>query len=306
MSVAEKMTAIADKIRGLLGIEELLTLDDMPDKIGEVDEQAWQVGITDGYSNGFADGYVEGESAGFSNGMAEGFAQGEQAEYDRFWDVLQHNGGRVAYEYGFYRWGTADSFYPKYDIVPTNMMSFMQYFNHGVNGGEPLDLAARLEECGVRLDTSNVKNMSLAFYWTTGLKRLPAIDLSSCTNATTLFATCDNLETIDKIILPDIDTQVSLATAFFSSNKIKNITFEGVIRKSINLQNCPLTLESALSVVNHLHNYTGEDGSDTYTITFSSYVWSLLDAWVRKQPVLGELYSTAREWISIELCWLTA
>ena len=276
MSVAEKMTAIADAIRDKTGEVEKLGLDAMVDGVDKVHKA------------------------------------GKQAEYDRFWDVLQHNGGRVAYEYGFYRWGTADSFYPKYDIAPTNMQYFMQYFNNDANGGEPLDLAARLEECGVRLDTSNAKNMSLAFYWTTGLKRLPAIDLSSCTSASSLFAYCNNLETIDKIILPDIDTQVSLATAFFGSDKIKNITFEGVIRKSINLQNGSLTVESMLSVIRHLKGYAGTTSDGVYTLTFSANCWSRLEAWALENPEWFETYwgayfgyESVKDAVRYDLGWLT-
>ena len=133
MSVAEKMTAIADKIRGLLGIEELLTLDDMPDKIGEVDEQAW--------SDGFEHGYNDGETYGRE--------EGKQAEYDRFWDSYQNNGNRSDYQYAFAGWKDA-VFKPKYNIVlgagytGTNM-----FWGCGVG-----NIAEALEGQGVILDTT--------------------------------------------------------------------------------------------------------------------------------------------------------
>ncbi len=60
MSVNEKMTAIADKIRHYTYETEKLTLDDMANKIDLV--------MLSGYNNGF----VEGEQSGYTTGFDEG------------------------------------------------------------------------------------------------------------------------------------------------------------------------------------------------------------------------------------------
>lgn len=80
MSVNEKMTAIADAIRGKTGGTESLSLDDMADGVGSV------------------------------------FEAGKQAQYDAFWDSYQENGARTNYYFGFYYWTDA-CFRPKYNIT---------------------------------------------------------------------------------------------------------------------------------------------------------------------------------------------
>ena len=318
MSVNEKMTAIADTIRWLLGIEDKLTLDDMQEKIIEVNANSWQIGLNEGYSEGYQIGYTEGETDGYSTGHSDGhtsgyeqgaedgIATGKQAECDRFWKAFTRNGTRKAYDFAFYRWGTADGFYPTYDIAPTNMMSFMQYFNQSGADNEPLDLSARLEMCGVRLDTSNATNMNRAFYWTSGLCRLPTLDLSSCTDASYMFGNCAMLETIDKIILADNNTQPLLADTFTSATKLKNITFEGTIGRDINLQWCPLTPQSAWGVVQHLAPFIpGDTGYCSYTVTFSADVWEALNEYAIGNE-LPDWWGNVQNYIEADLGWKTA
>lgn len=228
MSVYEKMTAIADTIRSCLGTEDLLTLDDMPGQIWEVDSNAWSFG------------YTEGESAGFSDGMAEGFAQGEQAEYDRFWDIMQDNGKRANYNYAFSGIGWLDSTYnPKYPIAPTACTQ-LYYSSKITDTKVPIDLTK------------------------TG------------SNHTYLFTYCNNLVTINKLI---VNETRKFTDTFASCTALKNITIEGTIGRDINLQWSPLTVESIISVISHLYCYSGGTYDGKYTITLSEDCWESIEAW---------------------------
>lgn len=195
------------------------------------------------------------------------FNAGKQAEQDRFWDSYQNNGNRTAYNFAFAGSCWKDETYnPKYPINATANANGI-FVNVGITDTKvPINLGTT---------TSNKANM---FQYATGLV------------------------TIRELIW---DSDLSFASQFTGCTRLKNITPNGTFTRDINMQWCPLTLESALSVVNHLYNYTGEDGQDTYTITLNSSVWALLDAWVQEQN-FGELYSSAQEWIQSEICWLTA
>lgn len=102
MSVNEKMTAIADAIRGKTGIAGKLTLDDMAAEIDAVHES------------------------------------GKKTEYDAFWDTYQENGTRTDYSYAFAGVGwTSETYKPKYPMQPT--ASQMMYIYSNVAGHIDID-----------------------------------------------------------------------------------------------------------------------------------------------------------------------
>lgn len=110
MSVDEKMTAIADAIRGYTSKSDKLNLDGMATGISEV----YGNGRTEGYSEGHSEGLSEGREQGYSFG----FEEGKQVEYDAFWDVLQKYGNEANYNYAFaYGKFTDANYKPKYPIL---------------------------------------------------------------------------------------------------------------------------------------------------------------------------------------------
>ena len=182
-----------------------------------------------------------------------GVEKGKQAEYDAFWDSFQWNGTRARYDYGFYRFGAA-GFSPKYDIIPTgSMLSFMQYFG---SDGVTIDVAERLAQNGVVLNTANVTNFYMAFYWTNGIKRLPTIDIRGASTTGTslysMFSNCYQLETIDEIIFPDDGVHAPLDLTFSVCENLKNVKISGTIGKTISFDYSPLTRDSIVSIVNAL------------------------------------------------------
>ena len=68
MSVNEKMTAIADRIRNYTGGTRKLTLDDMPEEIGMVMLSGYNNGFTEGVQSGYTTGYDEGKMQGIDEG----------------------------------------------------------------------------------------------------------------------------------------------------------------------------------------------------------------------------------------------
>ena len=203
---------------------------------------------------------------------------GKKAEYDHFWDTFQQNGERANYDSAFYGFRNSEIFYPKYDIIPVgNAQRMMQYF--GISDDEPIDLAERLEECGVRLDTSKATNMQQAFYWRLGVTRLPEISFVGATSMASAIANNPKLITIDAVIFTSDGTQPLSNNVLSSNENLKNITIEGVIGKSINLASShSLSAESAISIIEHLKNYKGTDEEYMQKLTLSSYAWNRLEA----------------------------
>jgi hypothetical protein len=183
----------------------------------------------------------------YEAGKTEGIAEGKQAEYDAFWDALQENGKRTAYNRGFSGASWNDkTFFPKYDIKP--MWAIVGTFIEcGVT-----DLEARLKECGVVLDTSNNYNYGQVF--SSGkFTIIPEIVFSGFAGVTyETFANTSALHTIRKITLLEGFNQAMVDT-FTKCTALENVVFEGVIPKSINMQwSEKLTKASITSVINAL------------------------------------------------------
>ena len=90
MSVNEKMTAIADKIRSYTQKEDKLSLDAISNGVDEVNNTS--------------------------------FAKGKEAERQTFWNTYQNRGNRTLWQYAFYDWLWQDANYnPIYDIEATNV-----------------------------------------------------------------------------------------------------------------------------------------------------------------------------------------
>ena len=185
------------------------------------------------------------------------FAAGEKAEYDRFWDALQSDPNSA-----FMHWPD-EAFYPKNPIVPTTMQRMFLESNI-------VNLRQRLIDCGVYLDTSNVKDFSYTFYTCYYLKELPVIDISKINNSTGLFGYCSSLKTIEKLILYSNHSLHN--TCFVGVKNIENIVFEGRYPgSSINLQECTkLTHDSLMSLINVLEDFSTDTSGKVRTVTIGA------------------------------------
>ena len=188
------------------------------------------------------------------------FEAGKKAEYDAFWDKYQQNGERTQYQYGFSGIGWNDeTFKPKHNILMSNAVACFYYCF-------VTDLEARLQECGVILDSSVGTNFNNCFA-NSRLTIIPEVVFSAkVTYIGTVFANNNRLHTIRKVILQD-GFNADMLSAFTNCNVLENVVFEGIIPKAINVQWCTkLTHDSLMSIINALKDYSGTDTWMTVTL----------------------------------------
>lgn len=210
-----------------------------------------------------------------ASGVDEVFEAGKQAEYDAFWDGFQSDErvARDGYEYAFMRtrW-TDEIFRPKKDLKAKNF--YWAFYGTGIT-----DLQACLDRQGVKLDTSQARNVAAIFQFASKCKRFPSLDLRSATVAiTNLYHSCWSAETIGTIILKDDGSQVMNENCFYDTPKLKNISFEGTIGNGLKMAWSPLLSPTSLkSIVKHLKNYSGI-ADHTQTLTVKASAWEALEA----------------------------
>ena len=233
MALTDKLTAIGDAIRENTGTTDLIPLADMPEKVDEV--------------------YKAGRGS--------------------FWDSFQLKGSRTDYASAFQGYNSywdENNFYPKYDLVCVGDASKMFYAWENGKGTQNMDLKQRLEECGVVLDTSRATSLTSAFNYCK-ITVIPTIDMSSLTGdaAKQIFANSwGATHTIEKVI---VNENVTPNNWFLNAEGLENITFEGVLGKTMNISSCTkLTHESIMSILNVLKDYSEDTSGTTYTLTLGT------------------------------------
>ena len=200
------------------------------------------------YDKGYSDGNAQGSNT--EEAYNEGFEAGKKSQYDTFWDVFQADGKRTNYTAAFYLWDKS-IFKPKYDILPTDASLMFRDFK------SEIDMVTYLDNLGVILDFSACSNFGNFMLWSQ-ISRMGVIDTRSAT--TISFYAAYLLKTIDLLILKDDGTQTLV---WDMCNRLKNITIQGVIGKSCNMKDCPLSKYSIESVINALSKTTSK-----LTVTF--------------------------------------
>jgi hypothetical protein len=228
------------------------------------------------------------------------YEAGKQAQYDDFWDGFQENGNRVNYQYGFATWGD-QAFYPKYDIVlGTGYNGAYAFFDNRC-----ADLAKRLEDCNVILDTSKCGDIYQMFAFYRGT-RIPRIDCSSSMNydrgAQYLFSNADNLETVDALVLQE---NTKLDYIFNNCTTLKSITIEGTIGQNLDMKTCTvLDKTSIISIINALSSTTSGK-----TVTLSLHAvdkaFEYYPAGYESElpPMNGSDSAEWKEWIGTKTNW---
>ena len=177
-----------------------------------------------------------------SENMPKVYEAGKKAEYNEFWDSyiiptsISQNIRNVFSGQGW----TKKTFTPNRDFYVQSNMFYYHNWQH-----TPYDLATHLEELGVAMKIGyGATDSSFRMAWFT---RLPVLDFSKCSgsyNQTFYSATGSPLITIDKIILPPEGKVTSFNATFQNCSNLKNITFEGVIDRSISFASSPLSMAS--------------------------------------------------------------
>ena len=223
------LKSIADAIRAKLGITSSINAQEFPNKVNEV------------------------------------YEAGRTKEWSDFWDAFQQNGSRTNYAYAFAMGWDSKAFKPKYDIKPSEA-SYM-FYKTNITG----DFKELLENCGVVLDTSKATYMQFAFNNASDISHLPEISFESATYSSAriegVFMGCYGLNRIDKVIYPTEKHQPTTNT-FQSCKTLSYLRIGGVIGNNFNVSWCPLDVDSVLSILTHLKDYSTEN-TGVYTLTLS-------------------------------------
>ena len=196
------------------------------------------------------------------------YEAGKKAEYDKMWDVLQPEG--ITYYSNKFTGSdfNFDNFYPKRDICPVGNAS--QIFYAWEYGNCKGDFKARLEECGVVLDTSQATNLAGAFNYS-HMDNLPIIDCTGLTvDCNSVFANSwGDMKTIEKIILKDT---VKCISWFNNATGLEKVIFDGTIgQNSFNVQwSKKLTHDSLMSILVTLKDYSADTSGTEWVVTVGS------------------------------------
>ena len=290
MSVAEKLTAIADNIRIHTGKEDKLTLDNMAQGVNET--------------------FLEGNKIGYTFGRRDGIEQGKKDAYDEFWDDFQESGNRDTYIACFGTGWTAETFKPKYQIKP--IRAGYMFFN---NWGEKIAIPDFVEFAdNLAAEQGKTPQTHPDMFDENGHYNL--FDFSRCTNCIYLlpglqsphFGTLDfrSAESMTSVFYSHsqdqyygvrrIDKFISSAITAFDNSTFQHATFltditmSGVVAKSINFGTCPLNKASIISVVNVLSSSTtGQTVTFKKTAVNTAFGINVDDA--STYPVGSEFYN---------------
>lgn len=194
-----------------------------------------------------AEGVEKVYDAGNDAGYDAGFNEGWRVRQDSFWYYFQSGGFRRNYNHAFYAVSTSlgkytswtdDNFNPKYPIVCTEGLS-AEYMLAG----------------------SNVTRIDVPV----------KILVGSCARS---FFNNPLLHTIKSL---EVNEKTTFTGWFEGHTALRNITIsdKSVIGNSISFKDCPLSLESAVSVINALKSNVAWEKS--LSVSFSSTTKALLD-----------------------------
>lgn len=192
------------------------------------------------------------------------YKAGQKVEYNNFWDnyLADNSVTHTSHMNKFSGAGWNDNtFYPTQDIK-------LGYANGCFKYCLVSNIRQRLIDCGVSLDYSMATDLGSMFEGATTTE-IPVVDLSALaksnksTQGQRLCYNCTSLITIEKIITAE---SITYANSFTLCRKLENVIFEGVIGNDINFQYSPLTIESMISIISCLKDYSTTGGSHTLTL----------------------------------------
>jgi hypothetical protein len=202
---------------------------------------------------------VTGKGGDTEGAYNEGYKDGQKNQLENFWNTFLAD--TSSFYQRFSGKGFSDAnFYPTKDIIIVG--SGADLFSASII----TDLAGRLKECGVVLDTSGATNLSYGFNGST-ITRLPILDLTNCTNNSNFVGVCNDLVYIEKLIVSEKTPAYN-----FNNAALEYVIFNGVIDKNgWGVSACKkLTHKSLMSIINTLKDYSGDTSGTTYKITFGS------------------------------------
>jgi hypothetical protein len=99
-------------------------------------------------------------------------------------------------------------------------------------------------------------------------------------NATNIQQLCRYNSDITRIPELNISESTNLGSdsPFLGASKLRDLIMTGVLAKSISFSNCPLYVTSIKSIISCLKDYSGTDGEYTYTVTFKTSAFNVLES----------------------------
>lgn len=211
------------------------------------------------YEAGYEKGKAEGGDT--TEAYEQGVADGKKAEYDAFWDSYQDKGEYKMSHYMFAGNGWNDkTFKPKYDI------KFRYGCTYTFGLSLMTDIVASLQAQGVTLNTKEASNLAYLCY-SMASRSFPVLDTTGVTGYTYgsmrgIFYDARKLEYIDKIITNEA---IFYNDWFYRCEKLKDVTFEGVIGNNIDFQYS--TLLSKASIKNIIGCLSDTASGKTLTLS---------------------------------------
>ena len=181
----------------------------------------------------------------------EVYEKGRQDEWSDFWDAFQWNGTRGNYIYGFARWNQEYA-RPKYKVIPTSSADHLF-----VGSGKLKKIESKYFDLSQVPYVANggASGYASAFNGCTELEEIEDLNFAPSTyNAA--FAYSKNLHTIARVV---VDEKVTFIDAFMRTEKLTNISFDGVIGKDIDFRYSPLLTDASLeNIAQHLKDFSPE------------------------------------------------
>lgn len=113
------------------------------------------------------------------------------------------------------------------------------------------------------VDTSNIKQLTSAFYQCINLKVVGKLNLSNATSLSNLFYMCTNLKYFD-IQGSNLVNVTNIGSAFANNSSLTTVKFGYNLKPTVDFTPTPkLTLESLLSIIDGLYDFTGNGETPT-------------------------------------------
>ena len=253
MSVAEKMTAINDAIRGKTGKTEKLSLDEMATEINEI-------------STGERD--INPEWTDWSY-----FCQSRESLATKLKYGDTSKGTNFSYMFGYCRSMTSA---PALDT--SNGTNFRYMFRGcesmtsapAIDTSKGTNFSSMFELCYAlitvpKFDTSKGTDLSYMFRLCEELNSEIELNTSNCKNFNQMFNTCKKITTIRNL---DMSKATTLSGMFTDCNALVNLTFVGTINKTgLDVSYSKLlSHDSLMSIINALADKTGVSGTFKVTL----------------------------------------
>lgn len=210
------------------------------------------------------------------------YQKGKQDEHEAFWDVFHYSSTYVA-RFAGSGW-RVENFRPTQDIIIGELYNANHCFYYNAAN---VDLVEWCEQLGINISLKPYSVLSM--FQGSKFTRIPEVDVTNTAALSSTFAYCDQLVTIDKLVLKEDGTN-TFSSTFYDCKALENITIEGVIGKDVQIQwSKKLTKASLQSIMN----------ARSATATFSISVSKVAVNKAFETSVGANDGSTSAEWLAL-------